>query len=216
MILCHCVSPPKKKSEDNGVYAEYVPASLPVKGTKKHPARLVESAAMAAVQMPKATYQPNLPAEIITSGALSGAQMENIVYAGQAHGQTLPDGKRKGYFIGDGTGVGKGRQISGIIMDNFRQGRKKAVWVSKNFDLLPDAIRDWGDLGGDPKLMKSQKKIKPSKPIDLKEGVLFTGYDTLCSGEETTDRLEQIVRWLGEDFDGVIAFDEAHNMANFM
>ena len=27
-------------------------------------------------------------------------------------------------------------------------------------------------------------------------------------------RLDQIVSWLGEDFDGVIAFDEAHNMGN--
>jgi hypothetical protein len=27
-------------------------------------------------------------------------------------------------------------------------------------------------------------------------------------------RLDQLVKWLGEDFDGVIAFDEAHNAGN--
>ena len=37
-----------------------------------------------------------------------------------------PDGKRRGYFIGDGTGVGKAPQIAGIILDNMRRaGRKR-------------------------------------------------------------------------------------------
>ena len=35
-----------------------------------------------------------------------------------------------GFFIGDGAGVGKGRQIAGIIMDNFARGRRQAVWLS--------------------------------------------------------------------------------------
>ena len=35
-------------------------------------------------------------------------------------------------MIGSGTGFGKGNAIAGIILDNFRQGRKKAVWISKN------------------------------------------------------------------------------------
>ena len=47
-------------------------------------------------------------------------------------------------------------------------------------------------------------------------GVLFTTYATLrqpARGERLS-RLDQIVGWLGADFDGVIAFDEAHAMAN--
>ena len=43
----------------------------------------------------------------------------------------LPDGKRRGYFIGDGTGVGKAREIVGIMYDNMRQGRKRHIWVTK-------------------------------------------------------------------------------------
>ncbi len=35
-----------------------------------------------------------------------------------------------GFFIGDGAGVGKGRQIGGIIMDNYARGRRRAVWLS--------------------------------------------------------------------------------------
>lgn len=31
---------------------------------------------------------------------------------------------------GDGAGVGKGRQISGIVLDNYARGRRKSVWIS--------------------------------------------------------------------------------------
>ena len=55
---------------------------------------------------------------------------------------------------------------------------------------------------------------------------MFTTYSTLSNqGKDVKDaegnvitagktRLDQITEWLGEDFDGVIAFDEAHNMGN--
>ena len=32
-----------------------------------------------------------------------------------------------GMFIGDGAGIGKGRQIAGVILDNFARGRRRAV-----------------------------------------------------------------------------------------
>lgn len=205
--------------KDNGVYAQYVPAPLPVSGAKPHPAHLVESAAMSAVQMPKATYVPDLPASLITSGAISDAQLENVVYAGQANEQTLPDGERRGYFIGDGTGVGKGRQIAAIIMDNIRQGRNKAVWISKNTSLFADAQRDWADIGGDKSLFINGRKgdfPKNPKQWERADGILFLTYGGLSHSprnKETTN-LDTVVSWLGKDFDGVIAFDEAHEMGN--
>ena len=206
----------KKTKSDNGVYADYEPAKLPIKGAKPHPTKLVESSAMASVPAPVATYTPNLPQELITSGALSSAQLENIVYAGQAHQQTLPNGSRKGYFIGDGTGVGKGREIAGIILDNFRQGRNKAVWVSVNPNMVIDATRDWTGLGQNKDDIMSLSKVKLGKPIAADSGILFASYNTLASSEGETSRLQQIVDWLGKDFDGVIAFDEAHKMNNLM
>ena len=54
---------------------------------------------------------------------------------------------RKGFFLGDGTGAGKGRQVAGIILDNWLQGRRKAVWISKSDKLIEDAQRDWSALG---------------------------------------------------------------------
>ena len=47
----------------------------------------------------------------------------------QQHEQFLASGERAGFLIGDGAGVGKGRTIAGIILENFLQGRKKAIWV---------------------------------------------------------------------------------------
>ncbi|MEG1491467.1 MAG: strawberry notch family protein [Oscillospiraceae bacterium] len=208
---------PKQAKSDNGVFADYEAPELPISNTVKHPAHLVESAAMAAVSMPKASYAPNLPVELIKSGALSDVQLTNIVYAGQAHECILPDGAtRKGYFIGDGTGVGKGRQIAGIILDNIRQGRSKAVWISKSSNLFVDAQRDWADLGGKKDDIFSLSKMKLGTKIGNDSGILFSSYDTLSSEKENNSRLNQLVEWLGKDFDGVIAFDEAHNMGNLL
>lgn len=212
----------KKASEsDDGVYASYTTAPLTVKGAKKHPAPLVESSAMSAVSSPELHYVPKLDKKIIESGSLSDAQLENISYAGQSHEQVLPDGKRKGYFIGDGTGVGKGRQLAGIILDNFNQGRTKAVWVSAKKELFEDAIRDWSDLGGDPDKVFNYTNASTRKKLPgMNDGILFVTYDTLKGGSKDkgetkgTKHIDVIEKWLGDDFDGVIVFDESHKMAN--
>lgn len=197
---------------------------IKINGAKQHPTRLSESAAMAAVKAPAVTYKPHISQAIIDSGRLSDVQLESIVRAGQSHSEVLPNGERKGFFIGDGTGVGKGAQVAGVIQDNIAQGRKKAVWVSENQKLFEDAKRDTSWVGGDVKKLFKQGSVNGD--ITAKDGVLFTTYDTLrsqskavkdASGKVITPektRLEQVIEWLGEDFDGVIAFDEAHNMAN--
>jgi RNA polymerase sigma factor (sigma-70 family) len=216
------------QNEDD-VFALYTPAKVRIPGAQKHLAPLVESAAMASVPPPDPTYTPNLAKEVITEGRISETSLENIVYAGQAHSQVLPSGERRGYFIGDGTGVGKGRQIAGIIMDNLRQGRKKAVWISKSGGLIEDAKRDVEDVGLDPKKVFMLNKVKKGKKVEAADGILFTTYDTLKGGHQTltegaqgwwdkikehNSRMKQIAEWLGKDFDGVIALDEAHKAGN--
>ena len=208
----------------DAVFTQYTPQKVRIKGAKPHPGALVESAAMGSIQPVRPTYVPNLPAEVIEQGLLSDAQLEAVVYAGQAHEQMLPSGERRGFFVGDGTGVGKGREIAGIILDNWRRGRKKAVWVSFNAGLLNDAQRDFSGVGGDKDLLFFQGKTKAADALKPKEGILFTSYSTLRGGEKkqvdkpgaalAKTRLQQIVDWLGADFDGVIVFDEAHKMGN--
>ncbi|MBA0908007.1 MAG: strawberry notch family protein, partial [Nitrosarchaeum sp.] len=91
--------------------SSYVPYESPlnIPGQQPHPGAVVESASLASTKLPPTTYVPNLPKEIIEKGLLSSVQLVPIVYAGQSHAKILPDGTRQGYFIGDGTGIGKGR-----------------------------------------------------------------------------------------------------------
>ena len=46
------------------------------------------------------------------------------------------------------------------------------------------------------------------------DGILFVTYPTLRSGRSDATRLDQLLKWAGDDFEGVIVFDEAHAMAN--
>lgn len=193
---------------------------------------------MASVPPPAPTYRPVLPAKIADADLISDAQLETVIYAGEAHATMLPGSWvvgeaahqielvkddhpgavsfRKGFFLGDGTGCGKGREISGVIADNLSQGRLRAVWLSKNDALLEDARRDWGAIGGAASDITPQSAWKQADAIRLDRGILFTTYATLrqpARGDRPS-RLDQIVAWLGADFDGVIVFDEAHAMAN--
>jgi len=222
----------------DAIYEPFQLQSIRIPGAQPHPTPLVQSAAMASVAPPKPSYRPRLPARLITGGVLSEAQLESIIYAGEAHAGFLSgawtldatydvltaaaeDAQgavrfRRGWFLGDGTGAGKGREVAGIILDNWLQGRRRAVWVSLSDKLLEDAQRDWTALGQERLLVTPLARFRQGAAIKLSEGVLFTTYATLRSQErgEKASRVQQIVEFLGPDFDGVIVFDEAHAMAN--
>ncbi|WP_279482925.1 strawberry notch family protein [Aureimonas sp. SK2] len=220
----------------DAIYEEYALQAIRIAGSQVHPTKLVQSAAMASVTPPKPSYRPRLPANI--HDLLSDAQLETVIYAGEAHADHLAGSWtvdatfdvvtaardeatnavrfRRGFMIGDGTGVGKGRQSAAIILDNWLQGRRKAVWISKSDKLIEDAQRDWSALGMERLLVTPLSRFPQGKPVTLPEGILFTTYATLRSDDrgERVSRVRQIVEWLGSDFDGAIIFDEAHAMQN--
>ena len=72
----------------------------------------------------------SMHSKIVTEGRLSALQVETVVNSAQQHEQTFADGTRRGFFCGDGAGVGKGRQLAGIILENVLCGRTKNVWLS--------------------------------------------------------------------------------------
>jgi len=78
--------------------------------------------------------------------------------------------------------------------------------------LIEDARRDWTALGGLAGDIQPISNWKIDEPIRLDQGVLLVTYPTLRSMRGEHSRLKQIIDWAGADFDGVIAFDEAHEM----
>ena len=174
---------------------------------------MIQSSAMASVAPPPVTYQLTLTPKVFKNHLLSGPQLETVAYACQAHETMLPDKKRrKGFFLGDGAGVGKGRQIAGMFLENWVRGRKKGVWLSISKDLQYDARRDLDDVDG--KAIKSEALGGEYGNIAMKTGVLFVTYSMLIAGSGNKTRMKQILRWLGQDFDGLIVFDEAHKAKN--
>ncbi|ACC85341.1 strawberry notch-like NTP hydrolase domain-containing protein [Nostoc punctiforme] len=222
----------------DALYETYRPQRIRIKDALPHPSLLCESAALALVSPPAPSYKPHLPCNIITQGLLSEAQLESVIYAGFAHSEFLsgsyivddswdnvtvaanteenPVRFRRGWFLGDGTGCGKGRQVAGIVLDNWCQGRRKAIWVSKSSALVEDARRDWCALGGTERDIIDLSNIKLGDPIPFSQGILFCTYSTLRSQKGGKSRLKQIVDWAGVDFEGAIAYDECHAMGNAM
>jgi predicted RNA methylase len=220
------------------LYEGYTLQSIRIPGAQPHPTKLVQSAAMASVAPPKPSYRSHVTAGLVSDGLLSDAQLESVIYAGEAHSDFLagtwtvdatydvvaaaredaPNAVRfrRGWFLGDGTGAGKGRQVGGIFLDNWLKGRRRAVWVSKSDKLIEDAQRDCSAIGMERLLVTPLSRFRQGTQIRLGEGILFTTYATLRSDErgEKLSRVQQIVDWFGADFDGVIVFDESHAMQN--
>uniref|UniRef100_A0A8C3A5E5 Strawberry notch homolog 1 (Drosophila) n=1 Tax=Cyclopterus lumpus TaxID=8103 RepID=A0A8C3A5E5_CYCLU len=185
---------PEEEEEDElghaETYAEYMPMKLKI--GQRHPDPVVETSSLSSVNPPEVWYRLSISEEVIDRGCLSALQLEAITYAAQQHETFLPSGDRAAYLIGDGAGVGKGRTIAGIIYENYL-----LVRLRKGF-----------------KGHRSQKH-----PGSLTEqGVIFATYSSLIgesqSGGKYKTRFQQLLHWCGEDFDGVIVYDECHKAKN--
>jgi hypothetical protein len=238
------VAAPKAEGEEGGdedeetlvtrdAFAAY--RSQHVKEGKEHPDKLIESSSLQSVQLPPLTFKHSFPAKMLEDCVISRAQLETVLYACQAHeGPSLTlDGApcRPGFFLGDGAGVGKGRQLSALIYQNWIQGRKKAIWLSASADLSLDARRDLDDVGGEGKTAIPSHQLK-GKYDKLHEtnGVYFATYSSLCCSTknlkfrnpttgamENMSRMQQLIDWVGgADFDGCLLFDECHKAKNLV
>jgi protein strawberry notch len=170
------------------------------------------------------------------SGLLSAARLETVIHAGEAHCRFLKGSwtvdesfeavaaarddattaVRFRFMLGDGTGAGKGRQAGGILLDNRLKGRRKAVRISRSDRLIDDAQRDWTVPGQQRLPVTPLSRLRQGTPIGPDQGVLFTTYATLRSDarDGPVSQVEQIVEWVGANFDGVIVFDESDAMLN--
>ncbi|XP_029938369.1 strawberry notch homolog 2b isoform X4 [Salarias fasciatus] len=196
-------------------YAEYRPSKSTI--GINHPDIVVETNTLSSVPPPDITYTLSIPESTINSGLLSALQLEAIIYACQQHEVILQNNQRAGFLIGDGAGVGKGRTVAGIILENYLKGRKKSLWFSISNDLKFDAERDLKDIDAPNIPVHALNKIKYGDTA-TSEGVLFATYSALIgesqAGGQHRTRIKQILDWCKPDFDGVIIFDECHKAKN--
>ncbi|CAN0020567.1 unnamed protein product [Pylaiella littoralis] len=212
---------------DAEVFSAYECRSLPAELGNAHPGDISEPGLLAAVALPPPTYGSEaFDGTVIADTKLSRLQLEGVLYAAQRHTHILPDGKRAGFFIGDGAGVGKGRQIAGIILDSWARGKRKHVWFSISNDLKLDAQTDLKDVGCHVSVIDGCQGLDAASSKGLgmskasKHGCLFSTYSTLAGGRSNVggknSRLDQLVDWCGgEEFEGCLVFDEAHKAKNF-
>uniref|UniRef100_A0A8B9HEA3 Protein strawberry notch homolog 2 n=1 Tax=Astyanax mexicanus TaxID=7994 RepID=A0A8B9HEA3_ASTMX len=217
------VQPPPEEEEDADeeeteelghmdTYAEYKPSKSTI--GISHPDIVVETSTLSSVPPPDVTYTLSIPDSTIQNGLLSALQLEAIIYACQQHEVILQNNQRAGFLIGDGAGVGKGRTVAGIILENYLKGRKRALWFSVSNDLKYDAERDLKDIEAPNIPVFALNKV----PYSTSEGVLFATYSALIgesqAGGQHRTRLKQILDWCKPEFDGVIVFDECHKAKN--
>ena len=144
--------------------AEWVPRLGVAPRACPHPDALVETTSLASTSAPRPSFPLGDSLGEVCGDRLSVPQLETCLLACERHQSYLPDGRRSGFLLGDGAGVGKGRQLAGIILDSWLRGRRRHIWVSVSADLENDARRD------------RQSTRNPPAPVACDVGILLTAY----------------------------------------
>jgi len=156
--------------------------------------------------------------EIQQNDSLSGSQRDAIALARVAHL------KSKALLIGDGTGVGKGREGAGCMLNHWKWSRdsKKHIIITVSAQLINDFERDlkaigWPLRGKDRMPLFSINDHDADKKITTPSGILFCTYATLRQkrSQSSCSRIDQIVEWTGSGFSGILFFDEIHSAKDF-
>ena len=124
-------------ADDRGLrHVTYTPKKL--KEGAPHPDHVVETEVLAAV-IPPDLYDENGKmfkdaqhhlADVVAKKTISNLQLETVCYSNLRFSQkTAINGPRAGFFLGDGAGIGKGRQIAATVLEHWRRGGRRALWM---------------------------------------------------------------------------------------
>ncbi|CAD7975006.1 unnamed protein product, partial [Amoebophrya sp. A120] len=138
----------------------------------------------------------------------------------------------KGFLLGEGTGCGKGRMVTGVMLHHWNSGNRRSIWCSKKKELLKDAQRDFADMQvpREMQLLDTRTFATQQSSGDAGDGVVFCSYRWLAND----DNRKLLATWFneppaaekGEDAvptnagqkkyfgSGVLAFDECHAAKN--
>ncbi|KAG8146091.1 putative Strawberry notch 1-like protein, partial [Naja naja] len=113
--------------------------------------------------------------------------------------------------------------LSALQLEAITYAAQVLSLFSVSNDLKYDAERDLRDIGAKNILVHSLNKFKYGKISSkhngsVKKGIIFATYSSLIgesqSGGKYKTRLKQLLHWCGDNFDGVIVFDECHKAKN--
>eukprot|EP00889_Picochlorum_renovo_P002185 jgi/Picre1/29215/NNA_004607.t1 len=228
--------------EDELTYSRYMSVAMRDMhpNIKGHPDPLVETSSLRSVTLPPVAFDHCLHNEV-AEGVLSDAQMESVVYANMRF--RMQDRPRPGFFLGDGAGVGKGRQIAAMIKQHWHDGGRRILWISVSQDLRIDSRRDLDDIGANH--IAVHDSGIPSRSFD---GVTFMTYSLLRYGLPKAKRtkgsqydkdrddsqmdggdlqslanigpksnLKVVIDWLKDCPEGgLLIFDESHKAKNLL
>lgn len=195
-----------------------------------HTTPAVESGLLASVSSPEPSKEcMKIVKKLAEDGLLSPLQLEGSSLAIQRHCKIIENKYRLGFFLGDGAGIGKGRQIAAVLYDSLARSvkdsskgvfsRRRHLWISVSRELIEDAIRDLTDIGCHVPVFDGVEALnsKNKGRWNNDSGILFITYPFLVSSKGK--RLEEIIQWLSygqgeKTFDGCIVFDEVHKAKN--
>jgi len=191
----------------------------------KHPSTVFESERLSCVALPKNEIELNIKTHhdysdcsIISNNFISDIQIESISYAIKCFEDKHNILNRtRGFLLGDGTGLGKSRSISGIIAECFIRNpvNFRAIWVSLNQKL--------------EKTMKEEYKINETLGNMCPRWVTFDNFDDFDDIDDENDKglllyvtysnflnnekFLKILKFLNTN-NILLIFDESHQLKN--
>lgn len=201
-------------------FQTYTPKTSIKNSMFEHPNKVLELASLCSVELPKVDREMPLAEKYKYANRLSNVQLEALSYACQAHEQLLGRGQRKGFLLGDGPGMGKGRTLAALIYENFKQGRKRALWISMSAAMKVNVERDVRAVGASEHIKVAPLSnfhyrdiVTDNECESFRKGIVCCSYTELITeaphpGTTHSTHVMQLIEWLGNC--GVIVFDECH------
>ena len=173
---------------------------------KPHPCALYESSIMQSVQT---DIVNNLTINHTLENYeeyISDAQFESIsMCVNSLENINSITTKSRGFFLGDGTGVGKTRILAGAMTELYlrNSNRFRVLWVTPNKTLIENAKRECT-------IVSNLGNSIPNFLDDFEEndGIYMTTYNTL------SNNVEELKDWLNQTPNSLVIFDEAHLLKN--
>ena len=109
------------------------------KAGKNKKAALKDATSSANKKVPAVKAEKKVGAGTTPTNATNATTNEGDAPPANSNKPTV--GYRKGFLVGDGAGMGKGRTLAGFVLENNSVGRKRHIWVSVSSDLYDDAKR---------------------------------------------------------------------------